>query len=150
MVKTFYGYAYPTLITSDAVYANWLAANTPWLLQGNPDPPNTRAYLGLSLYLKRDAKMPTPLAVLKLWQPNFQTCVASAANATNYTMVKVLVENNFDIKKVSGYTMGAFYYGGLDPVEGRTKANPPPPAASGKAFLTAAEPEYRAMIVSNP
>ena len=150
MVKTFYGHVSPTLFTKDADFLRWLTRNAAWLLNGRSEPANTRTYLGDSLFLSMTAKNTTPLAVLKLWQPGFQTCAGLAGAAGNYAMIKLLVMNNIDIKQMSGYSGGAFYVGGLDPVAGRTSANPPPAAAQGKAFLLASEPEYRTMIVSNP
>lgn len=102
------------------------------------------------MFLRMDDKNATPLAVLKLWQPNFQTCAALAGVQGNYAMVKLLVNDNIDVKGRSGYGAGAFYVGGLDPEAGRTRDNPPPPSAKVKAFLLPSEPEYRQMIVSDP
>jgi len=92
-----------------------------------------------------DDKDATPLAVLKLLQPSFQICAG-----LSYPMVKNLVRDNIDVKGMSGYSSGPFYVGGLDPLAGRTRVNPPPPSAMGKAFLLPSEPEYRLMIVSDP
>ncbi len=150
MVKTFYGHVSPILFTRESDYISWVTRNAAWLLNGRPDPGNTRTYLGDSLFLKMDAKATTPLSVLKLWQPGFQSCAGVAGHAGNYAMIKSLVVDNIDVKNTSNYQGGPFYVGGLDPVAGRTTVNPPPAAASGKAFLLASEPEYRAMIVSNP
>jgi len=150
MVKTFYGQVSPKLFTKDAEYIAWLNQNAAWLVNGRTAPANTRAYEGDRLFLKMDAKMTTPMSVLKLWQPGFQTCAGMAGAAGNYAMIKILVRDNIDVKNNSNYQAGTFYVGGLDPVAGRTAQNPPPAAANGKAFLLASEPEYRAMIVSNP
>jgi hypothetical protein len=151
MVKTFYGQVNPKLFTKDADYMKWLAANVPWVLKHQSDPAHTdRAYLGDDLFLTMTAKSTTPLAVLKIKQPNLQTCAALAGSPTNYAMVKTLVADNIDVKNTSGYQSGPFFVGGLDPQAGRTQSNPPPAAANGKAFLLASDPEYRAMIVSNP
>jgi hypothetical protein len=140
----------PKLFTKEAEYRQWLATNVPWLAKGLPDPPNQRAYKGDELFLQMDAKATTPLAVLKIWQPGFQVCAALAGVQGNYAMVKNLVSDNIDVKGRSGYGAGPFYVGGLDPVVDRTKDNPPPPSAMGKAFLLPSEPEYRQMIVSDP
>lgn len=150
MVKTFYGHISPTLFTRDADYKRWLARNAPWLLDGRLIPADTRTYIGDDLFLSMNAARTTPLAVLKLVQPGFQTCAGAAGKAGNYAMIKPLVENNIDVKQTSGYHSGSFFVGGLDPVAGRTATNPPPASANGKAFLLASEPEYRVMIVSNP
>ncbi|HRY16753.1 MAG TPA: hypothetical protein P5330_12885, partial [Candidatus Competibacteraceae bacterium] len=80
----------------------------------------------------------------------FQTCAALGAKTLPYRAVKVLVNTNIDVKNHSGYQSGPFYIGGLDPVAGRTASNPPPASANGKAFVMAAEPEYRNLIVANP
>jgi hypothetical protein len=150
IVKTFYGRVTPTVFTSDALYRTWLTRNTPWLLRGGNDPGNTRTYLGDSLYLRMTDLDATPLAVLKLFQPNFRTCAAVGAAALPYRAVKFLVDSNFDVKGNLAYHAGPFYVGGLDPMAGRTASNPPPAAAHGKAFVVASEPEYRSLIVSNP
>jgi hypothetical protein len=147
MVKTFYLHASPTLFTRDADYNRWLAKNAPWLLDGRSEPAGTRTYLGDDLFMSMNAARTTPLAVLKLVQPDLQTCAGAAGAARNYAMIKTLVENNIDVKQTSGYQGGSFFVGGLDPVAGRTA---PPASANGRAFLLASEPEYRAMIVSNP
>jgi hypothetical protein len=150
MVKTFYGQVTPRLFTDEAQYRNWLAAHVSWLAQGRPDPPHARTYTGDFLYLQSKDKNTTPLSVLKLWQPNFQTCAAIAGKPGNYAMIQTLVEDNIDVKKMAGYRSGPFFIGGLDAEQGRTNQNPPPAEAHGKAFLVASEPEYRQMIVSNP
>lgn len=150
MVKTFYGKVHPTTTSDEAVYKAWLAKNTPWLLKGGKEPAGVRTYQGDALYLKLTDPDATPLAVLKLTQPNLQTCAALGAKKLPYRAVKVLVDTNIDIKKKSGYLSGPFYIGGLDPVAGRTASNPPPAAANGKAFVLPSEPEYRSLIVSNP
>jgi hypothetical protein len=149
MVKTFYGRVNPTIYTNEIDYKKWLALKVPWRLKAGKDPGLTRTYIGDSLYLKLDDKDPTPLAVLKIWQPAFQTCVAFGPKL-KYRAVKVLVEENIDLKRQSGYQAGTFYIGGLDPIAGRTKANPSPTSANGKAFILPSEPEYRMMIVANP
>jgi hypothetical protein len=112
--------------------------------------PTSAPTKGDELFLQMDAKATTPLAVLKIWQPGFQVCAALAGVQGNYAMVKNLVSDNIDVKGRSGYGAGPFYVGGLDPVVDRTKDNPPPPSAMGKAFLLPSEPEYRQMIVSDP
>jgi hypothetical protein len=149
-VKTFYAQVSPTLFVNDAHYITWLNRNAPWLLTGRPDPAGTRTYLGDSLFLKMGDRNTTPMAVLKLLQPSFQTCAALAGKTGNYAMVQLLIRNNFDMKSTSSYTAGSFFIGGLDPVAGRTASNPPPAAANGKAFIVAPEPEYRLLIASNP
>lgn len=150
VVKTFYGKVHPTTTADEKVYRAWLAKNTPWLLKSGKDPANVRTYLGDALYLKMTDPDATPLAVLKLWQPNFQTCAALGAKTLPYRAVNVLVNTNIDVKNNSGYQSGSFYIGGLDPVAGRTASNPPPASANGKVFIMAAEPEYRNLIVANP
>lgn len=150
MVKTFYAHVSPKLFTSEAEYNVWLKRNAGWLLGVGSEPPGTRTYLGSDLFLKMDAKRTTPMAVLKLVQPSSQTCAGLAGDARNYAMIKLLVDNNIDVKQSANYHGGAFFVGGLDPVAGRTASNPPPVAANGKPFLLASEPEYRAMIVSSP
>jgi hypothetical protein len=150
MVKTFYGHVRPTLFTKAADYNKWLAGHVPWMLKGQPDPQHNRAYVGRSGYLTPTATNFTPMSVLKLTQPNLQTCAGMSGNANHYSSIIFLVIDNIDVKQMSGYTAGAFFVGGLDPEAGRTTANPSPPAAKGKAFLLASEPEYRDMIVSNP
>jgi hypothetical protein len=112
--------------------------------------PTSAPTKGDELFLQMDAKATTPLAVLWLRQPNLQACAALAGVQGNYAMVKNLVSDNIDVKGRSGYGAGPFYVGGLDPVVDRTKDNPPPPSAMGKAFLLPSEPEYRQMIVSDP
>lgn len=149
-VKTFYGKVNPTTTSDEAVYKAWLAKNTPWLLKGGKDPAGVRTYQGDALYLKLTDSDATPLAVLKLMQPNLQTCAALGAKKLPYRAVKILVDTHINIKKKSGYLSGPFYIGGLDPVAGRTASNPAPAAANGKAFVFASEPEYRNLIVSNP
>jgi len=149
-VKTFYAQVSPTLFVRDADYLTWLNRNAPWLLAGRPDPAGTRTYWGDSLFLKMGDQSSTPMAVLKLLQPSFQTCAAVAGKTGNYTMAQLLIRNNFDVKSTSSYTAGSFYVGGLDPVAGRMVSNPPPAAAKGKAFAVASEPGYRLLIASNP
>ncbi len=149
-VKTFYGKVNPTTTPDEAVYKAWLAKNTRWLLKGGKDPAGVRTYQGDSLYLKLTDSDATPLAVLKLMQPNLQTCAALGAKKLPYRAVKILVDTHINIKNKSGYMSGPFYIGGLDPVAGRTASNPAPAAANGKAFVLASEPEYRNLIVSNP
>jgi len=149
-VKTFYGKVQPTTTHDEAAYKTWLKKNTPWLLKSGKEPAGVRTYQGDSLYLKLTDADATPLAVLKLTQPNLQTCMALGAKKLPYRAVKILVDTHFDIKKKLKYQSGAFYIGGLDPVAGRTPQNPSPAAANGKAFVVASEPEYRNLIASNP
>ena len=148
MVKTFYAHVTPTLILNDRDYIHWLKRNAPWLLSGRPEPLGTRTYVGDDLFLNITDKDATPLAVLKLVQPDFQTCVGVAGKAGNYAMIQLLVRNNLDVKNTAGYHAGSFFVGGLDPVAGTSAALPPPASANGKAFLLASEPEYRDVIVS--
>jgi hypothetical protein len=150
MVKTFYAHVSPRLFTRDADYNLWLRRNAPWRLGIGSEPAGTRTYLGDELFTSMNAARTTPLAVLKLVQPASQTCAGLAGEARNFAMIKLLVENNIDVKQSSNYHGGSFFVGGLDPVAGRTASNPPPVSANRKAFLLASEPEYRAMIVSNP
>jgi len=150
MVKTFYARVDPEIFVKDSDYKRRLARNVPWRLKSKPDPLHSRTYISDDLYLSITDKDATPLSVLHLLQPGFQACWGLGVKAKNYAMIQLLVENNIDLKKKSGYRSGSFYVGGLDPEAGRTPTNPPPTSANGKAYLLSSEPEYRQMIVSNP